>query len=94
MSSSALPEAAAESLGHSSNSSTPALWGEHSNHAQDAGAEKEDDEKAESGVDKRIHLLDRARRQMAHAGALAAAACIEATSGLEAHDEQPTSVER
>lgn len=86
--------AAAESGGRGSNSPTAALRGEHGRHAPDASAEQEDGKNAESGVDKRIHLLDCARRQMAHAGAMAAAACIEAAAALEVHDGQPTSPER
>lgn len=92
---SALPKTAvAESGGHSSDSPASALRREHSSHGQDATAEKEYGEQTESGVDKRIHLLQRARRQMTHAGAMAATACIQATAALEAHDGQPTSAER
>lgn len=86
--------AAAEPGGHGSNSPTAALWGEHSRHGPDTSAGQEDGKNAESGVDKRIHLLDCARWQMAHAGAIAAAACIEATAALEAHGGRPTSAER
>lgn len=39
--------------------------------------------KKEAGVDKRIHILDRARRWMADAGAKTAAACSEARASTE-----------
>ena len=51
--------------------------------AHDAVSEEGGGKKAEDVVDKRIHLLDRARRRMADAGAKAAAACSEARAATE-----------
>ena len=49
----------------------------------DAVSEEGGRSNAKDAVDKRIHLLDRARRRMADAGAKAAAACSEARAATE-----------
>lgn len=51
--------------------------------AHDTLSEEEGGRKAEAGVDRRIHLLDRARRRMADAGVKASAACSEARAATK-----------
>eukprot|EP00752_Nemacystus_decipiens_P006721 g6044.t1 len=51
--------------------------------ADDAISKEEGESKTEVMVDRRIHLLDRARRRMADAGAKVAKACSEARSATE-----------
>lgn len=60
--------------------------------AHDAVLEEEGGKKAEDGIDKQIHVLDRARRWMADAGAKVAAACNEAKASTES-DLHRTGVE-
>lgn len=63
-------------------SSTADTPSEH-DRAHDAMSKEGGGKKAEDGVDTRIHLLDRARRRMADAGAKAAAGCSEARAATE-----------
>lgn len=61
--------------------------------AHDAVSDEKSENKAEAGVDNRIHLLDRARRWMADAGAKAAASCREARAATESDAAHRTDIE-
>lgn len=75
------------------NDSPPADALSEHDRAHDAMPEEKGDKKTEAGVDKRINLLDRARRRMADAGAKAAAACGEARAATESGAAHRTGVE-
>lgn len=75
---------------HYSNGSSPKLKGAEgkgdetsaalllqNDHAKNAAVGPVDSQNSEDRIDKRIHALDCARRQMAVAGSTAAAACLE-----------------
>lgn len=74
-------------------SSTAGIPNEHDRAHDDPMSEEVGGKKAKAGVDKRIDLLDRARRCMADAGAKAAVSCSEARAATESDATRRADVE-